>query len=50
MHARAVLGMGKGVLFREVSSSLGLVEGEVLLYHIHCCMINPRRACARGLR
>ena len=38
MHARVVLGVGKGVLFREVSSVL--IEREVPLYiHTHTLYI-----------
>ena len=45
MHARVVLGLGKGVLFREVSS----VCGEVLLYYMACdkCVYLTSFSCKR---
>ena len=39
MHARVVLGVGKGVLFREVSSVQGCPYRVVPLYMIVACCI-----------
>ena len=37
MHARVVLGVGKGVLFREVSSVQGCPHREREVSSFHCC-------------